>query len=232
MMLKGQAGQDFVSQPLIQSSSQPSSSYFDRTPVFENDEILDENGEYIMMEWEREIMEKSAEVICRKGGDILNVGFGMGIIDSYIEEHRPRTHWIIEGHPAIQKKIIEGGWLQKPHVKVIFKPWQEVIYNLPKFDGIYFDTWNESQEEFDLNVHNILKPDGVFSFFNNPAQSESYWNQDEFYMAEWHQDALTKFNLDFEHMEVQADIPEGLHYWHSTLKQYHIPVCTLKQEYR
>ena len=79
--------------------------------VHPNGEIQSQNGKWIMMEWEREIMEASARAICINGGDILNVGFGMGIIDSYIQLLKPKTHWIIEGHPEVQKKIIEDGWL-------------------------------------------------------------------------------------------------------------------------
>jgi hypothetical protein len=33
-------------------------------------------------------MERHAEVICRGGGDVLNVGFGMGIIDGFIQQHQ------------------------------------------------------------------------------------------------------------------------------------------------
>jgi len=203
----------------------------DRNPYFENGEILDENGRYIMMEWEREIMKESAEVVCQNGGDILNVGFGMGIIDSYIEEYNPKTHWIIEGHPAIQRKMIEEGWLQKPHVKCIFKPWQEVIYHLPKFDGIYFDTWDESQAEFDSNIQNILKPNGIYSFFNNPAQDKEYWEvSDGYYMGKEYSRYLTHVDIDYKHMIIQTPIPEGIHYWSPETTRYHIPIITLPKE--
>jgi type IV protein arginine methyltransferase len=56
-----------------------------------NGEIQSQNGKWIMMEWEREIMEASARAICINGGDILNVGFGMGIIDSYIQLLKPKN---------------------------------------------------------------------------------------------------------------------------------------------
>lgn len=206
-------------------------AYFNRKIEIKDDVILDSNGyaEDIMMEWEREIMKEAAAIVSHNQGDVLNVGFGMGIIDSYIEEHRPRTHWIIEGHPEVQKKLISDGWLQKPHVRLIFKPWQEVIYHLPKFDGIYFDTWDDDQTEFDSNVHNILKEDGVFSFFNNPAQSQRYWEEDNFYMLDRHVDVLTK-NLDVQvsHKEIITPIPEGLDYWGSNNTNYYHPLCTRK----
>ena len=35
----------------------------------------------IKMGWEKPLMEVHAKIICQKGGDILNVGFGLGIIE-------------------------------------------------------------------------------------------------------------------------------------------------------
>ena len=165
---------------------------------------------------------------------MLNVGFGMGIIDTYIESHRPRTHWIIEGHPDVQKKIIEDGWLKKPHVKVIFKPWQDVLYHLPKFDGIYFDTWAEEQREFDSYVHELLKPDGVYTFFNNPRGDERgiHIADDSFVVLK------DKFNFEIQPFEIphidaiEAQRTDGDYYWHPNNKIYWNPICTLRQEYR
>jgi hypothetical protein len=203
-------------------------SYTDTHLRFTDDAILDKSGLNIMMDWEDPLMKEAASVICVNGGDILNVGFGMGIIDTYIESYNPRTHWIIETHPDIQKKMIEGGWLKKPHVRCIFKPWQEVIYNLPKFDGIYFDTWDEEQWEFDSFVHNILKENGIYSFFNNPAQDPRYHNTSDFYMLDRHYDILAKnFNISYTHMNIPY-IPEGLHYWSPEVNKYHTPICIRK----
>jgi hypothetical protein len=38
-----------------------------------------------MMGWEGPLMVKHAEVICAGGGDILNVGFGLGLIDNEVQ---------------------------------------------------------------------------------------------------------------------------------------------------
>ena len=47
-----------------------------------------------MMDWERPLMERHAALICGPGpaggGDVLNVGFGLGIIDSAIQQHKVR----------------------------------------------------------------------------------------------------------------------------------------------
>jgi len=43
-----------------------------------------------MMGWEAPLMEQHARVICGGGGGhYLNVGFGLGIIDTYIQVHPP-----------------------------------------------------------------------------------------------------------------------------------------------
>ena len=43
-----------------------------------------------MMGWETPLMERHAAIICASGGDVLNVGFGMGIIDGFIQTHKVR----------------------------------------------------------------------------------------------------------------------------------------------
>ena len=205
-----------------------------RLTYTDDGKLLDQDGHAVMMDWEDKLMEVGAATICQNGGDVLNVGFGMGIIDTYIESHRPRTHWIIEGHPDVQRKIIEDGWLKKPHVKVIFKPWQEVLYYLPKFDGIYFDTWNESQEEFDYAIKDLLKPNGIYSFFNNPRGDEHQLHV-----------AIESFRILNQFMNIETypvGIPnissieeqrtDGDYYWHPENKVYWNPVCKLRQEYK
>lgn len=44
-----------------------------------------------MMGWETPLMERHAAIICASGGDVLNVGFGMGIIDGFIQTHKVRA---------------------------------------------------------------------------------------------------------------------------------------------
>jgi hypothetical protein len=42
-------------------------------------------GEAVMMGWEGPLMVHHAAEICAAGGDILNVGFGLGLIDEEIQ---------------------------------------------------------------------------------------------------------------------------------------------------
>jgi hypothetical protein len=50
-----------------------------------DDKLLDEDDRGVMMEWERPLMRAHAEVVCQAKGDVLNVGFGMGIVDGFIQ---------------------------------------------------------------------------------------------------------------------------------------------------
>lgn len=58
---------------------------------------------------------------------MLNVGFGLGIIDSAIQAHSPRSHTIIEAHPDVYAHILAQGWDKRPGVRVVFGRWQDVI---------------------------------------------------------------------------------------------------------
>tara|TARA_R110000823_G_scaffold290437_1_gene408731 strand:- start:1185 stop:1829 length:645 start_codon:yes stop_codon:yes gene_type:complete len=193
-------------------------------------ELLDSFGGEIMMKWEDNIMKHQAAEICINGGDILNVGFGLGLMDKHIQSHNPNTHWIIESHPDVQRKIIEDGWLKKPNVKVIFKPWQEVLNYLPKFDGIYFDTWLESQDDFDYNIKNMLKPNGVYSFFNNPdSNSQTIQSRSHSILKEFCD--ISSSSLDISKI-IPSNHKLNRAYWKSENKIYWIPKCKLKENYR
>jgi protein arginine N-methyltransferase 2 len=192
--------------------------------------LLDEYGNAVMMEWERPIMKKSAEVVCRKGGRILNVGFGMGIIDSYIEKYDIEEHWIIEPHLDVYTKMFNDGWHLNPKVRIMYGDWQWYLKYMPKFDGIYADTWQEEIHGLQEYVPNILKDDGVFSFFNNPRGDEK-----ELHMMEtdyeicnkWGRIEYETIQLDFVD-DVNKQTDRGLFYWHPTWKTYYCPVITKK----
>lgn len=40
---------------------------------------------------------------------MLNVGFGMGMIDTALQARRPATHTIIEAHPDVLQKMKDAG---------------------------------------------------------------------------------------------------------------------------
>lgn len=205
--------------------------YFEQRLTYTSDgRLMDEEGNAIMMEWERPIMEKSAEIVCRNKGRVLNVGFGMGLIDSFIQTHGVDEHWIIEPHLDVFTKMMDDGWHLKPNVRILHGDWQWFMKYLPKFDGIYIDTWAEEIWDFERNLPNMLKPHGIFSFFNNPRGDEN-----GIHTAPTDFEILSSIcNINFETMEIPLiDEPNrqtsnGNFYWHPDWKTYYCPIVTLK----
>lgn len=208
-------------------------SYLNQKLTYTEDgRLLDENGWAVMMDWEDPIMQHQAWTVASNRGDILNVGFGMGIVDNYIQSYAPRTHWIIECHPDVQRKMIEDGWLQKPHVRCIFAKWQDVIDYLPKFDGIYWDTWEEGPGDFFKKLPQIMKPHGIFSFFNKPRPEDVekglYVHGDNFKIL----DPIVDIHYtQFEIPNIDSNEQQGRVYWDQSQGIYYNPICTLKKEH-
>ena len=147
-------------------------SYLETDLTFTDNEILLPDGFEVMMEWERPIMERSAEIITINGGDVLNVGFGMAIIDTAIQAHGVSTHTIIEAHPQVVRRA--RAWARdKSGINIVAERWQDAIGDVGPFDGIYFDTLMPPMIPFLLESPNLLKKGGVFTFFQMMVQFEN-----------------------------------------------------------
>ena len=141
------------------------------------DRLLDDHHNGVMMSWESVIMSRSADAILTEPGfKILNIGFGMGIIDTQIQSHssKPSSHHIIEAHPTVLATMREQGWYEKPGVVVHEGKWQDILPQLASegqtYDGIYFDTFAESYSQFrdffSEQVIALLEQGGKWSYFN------------------------------------------------------------------
>jgi tetratricopeptide (TPR) repeat protein len=140
--------------------------------TFTRDEILLPDGFEVMMEWERPIMERSAAIVCHNRGDVLNVGFGMAIIDTAIQKEGVKTHTIIEAHPQVIARAER--WAEdKKGVRIVPSTWQKALDRLPPQDGIYFDTLMPPMIPFLRRVPDLLKPGGVFLYFQYMVQFEN-----------------------------------------------------------
>lgn len=85
--------------------------------------LLDQDDDAVMMEWERPLMDAHASIITgnsQPGKVVLNVGFGMGIIDTALQKLNPAGHYIIEAHPDVYQKMLNDGWDKKPNVRICF----------------------------------------------------------------------------------------------------------------
>ena len=145
-------------------------SYINETLVFESDKVyyVDDSGQehQVMMSWEDEIMKKSADYVCESGGDILEIGFGMGISADYIQANNINSHTIIENHPQIIEKL--KTWAQdKPNVNIIEGDWYNIKDSLSTYDGVFYDTFG------DENVNNFIS---FLSTVTKSGSKTTWWN--------------------------------------------------------
>ena len=82
--------------------------YISSSLTFESDKItIQDLGDEVMMDWEDSLMSASAAYVTQNGGDILEIGFGMGISAGYMHSHSINSHTIVENHPQIITKAQE-----------------------------------------------------------------------------------------------------------------------------
>ena len=139
-------------------------NHYDNKILFDNN-----NDHYVMGDWEDPVMKAHAEITCRNGGHILEVGFGMGISANYIQEQDIKSHTIIELNDEVYKKAVE--WAKdKPNTKIVSGDWKTVKLD-EKFDAIFFDLYDlagrhpgvKSHEAYAEQIREILRKSGWYN---------------------------------------------------------------------
>ena len=108
-------------------------SYKNRLLYFHENYITHENTNHsgrfldsiIMHDCEHPIMAEHAKICTENGGDILEVGFGMGISAGYIQSGSIKSHTIIENHFQIADRARDWA-ADKPNVTIIEGDWRDV----------------------------------------------------------------------------------------------------------
>ena len=157
-------------------------SYVNQTLIFDPNEIYYSYGDLkfeVMMDWEDSLMSASAAYVCEGGGDILEIGFGMGISAGYMHSHSIASHTIVENHPDVIPKAQE--WASnKSNVTIITGSWYDVKDNLPTYDGIFYDTFgDENMDNFSSSLNNLTKLGTKVTWWNNIPSTNNYYNISE-----------------------------------------------------
>ena len=153
-------------------------AFKDNTLTFEDTKIVDTYSDIeVMMSWEAPIMEKSAGYICQSKGDILEIGFGMGICSDYIQAQGVNSHTIVEIHPQIIERL--NTWASgKSNVTVVEGDWNSVS-GLGTYDGIFIDTFGDdnwfSFKDFALAK---AKSGAEITYWNNFTDNRNEHNFD------------------------------------------------------
>jgi guanidinoacetate N-methyltransferase len=151
--------------------------------LFTNNSLLI-NGHQVMEAWETNYMKSLASIATKNKGNILEVGFGLGISTKFIQNYDINKHVIIEcnldvikkGRKAYSDKIKSG------KVKFIKGLWEDVTSKLAdeSFDGILFDTYPLSEKEIHKNhfyffkeAYRLLKKEGILTYYSDEAKNFS-----------------------------------------------------------
>ncbi|RPB29813.1 arginine N-methyltransferase 2 [Terfezia boudieri ATCC MYA-4762] len=167
-----------------------SPAYLSSRLTYHPDKLLDADSNGVMMSWETDIMRRTVELLLpptstppsfttTSGPRVLNIGFGMGIIDTLFQSHSPppQKHTIIEAHPDVLTHHLHATspWRTNPTIEILPGRWQDVLPPLITrgeiYDAIYFDTFAEDysalRDFFTEYVIALLNPEGGrFGFFN------------------------------------------------------------------
>ena len=139
----------------------------------------------IMQDWESPYMEALAKIATSMGGNVLEVGFGMGISAGFIQKSRKiKTHTIIECHPLMIQSAENKFAKQIKSGRLILQKgfWEDVTKHIPdkSFDGILFDSCPLDKEveffqffPFFQEAFRLLKDDGVFTYFSDESKEIS-----------------------------------------------------------
>ena len=137
---------------------------------------LDIEGHPVMQRWETPYMGKLAEVATRKGGRVVEVGFGMAISATAVQSHPIDEHIIMEANGDVFKRLEEFAAGAPSKVTPLGPDlWQNSINKIEdeSVDGILYDTYPLNKEEqhthqfeFLKAARRILKPGGIMTYCN------------------------------------------------------------------
>ena len=148
---------------------------------YDNRILFDDRDElYVMGDWEDPVMKAHAEITCRNGGHILEVGFGMGISANYIQEQDIESHTIIELNDEVYEKAVE--WAKdKPNTEIVSGDWKTVELD-KKFDAIFFDAYVQDKlfMLFPIHILRFCKVGTILTFFNHLWEQTTSWSKDFF----------------------------------------------------
>ena len=167
--------------------------YKSQSLTFESDKIIVSSSIFdmaeVMMDWEYPLMSASAAYVTKNGGDILEIGFGMGISAGYIQSHSINSHTIVEIHPDVIPKVIEWA-VNKNNVSIITGSWYYAFgskycskngikweeYTKP-FDGVFYDTFGDTDyTQFSSSLKSLVKEGGVATWWNSMTGSNNFYD--------------------------------------------------------
>lgn len=150
-------------------------SGWDQLEAERTDTELRIGGNKVMKRWETPLMRRMAERLCTAAdnGRIVEVGFGMGISASCIQEQGVASHTIVEPHPECLNTL--KAWrstYSERRIEIVDDYWQNVLHLFDECDAVFFDTYATSRQslieensKFLLAASRRLRPGASVALF-------------------------------------------------------------------
>lgn len=221
-----------------------SSEYLSSKLTYDSSKLLDADLNGVMMSWETDIMRRSVSALLpdttnQTGKRILNIGFGMGIIDGMFASTNPSRHHIIEAHPSVLEHVSQPeskfgpAWEKSGPEEGAYKiwpgKWQEIVPRLLEqgevYDAIYFDTFGEDYGQLKMffmeYVPGLMDQEGRFSFFNGLGADRQVCYDVYTKVVEMHgADAGLDIEWEMSDVDMEALKEDGKGEWEGVRRRY------------
>jgi guanidinoacetate N-methyltransferase len=169
----------------------------------------------IMEEWQVPLMRAMAEVATASHGDVLEIGFGLGVSAGFIQELGVRSHTVVECNDSVVERFHAwaAGYPGRD-IRLVHGKWQDTVDQLRQYDGVFFHTFPLDEQEYIETAVNsvtfaehffptaasVLRPGGVFTYMTNEIDS----------LSRAHQRLLLRhfrsFSVRVQPLELPADV--------------------------
>lgn len=136
-------------------------------------------GHPVMQDWEKPYMQELARIASSNGGVVLELGFGLGLSATCIQQQPIEKHIIIEANKDVFTKLEEFAAKAQHTVIPLFGLWEEVLPTISdeSIDGILYDTYITNFDEPDQftyeyfpffeHAYRVLREGGVFTYYSS-----------------------------------------------------------------
>ena len=147
----------------------------------------------IMEDWQTPLMQSMTEWACQTRGDVLEIGFGRGVAATMIQNHKVRSHTIIEMNRHCIDDHFEP-WVRhykNRSIRLLEGRWQDVLDQLSQYDTVFFHAFPMNEDEFIRYVlhsatfaehffpvaSRLLRAGGAFTYLSTEIDSLSRRHQ-------------------------------------------------------
>ncbi len=193
------------------------------------DKVLVMNGHDIMGDYQKIYMELLADIAIRNGGDVLNVGHGMNLVDGRIAEKGPENGITSRTIIELNDYVAEQARERHPNARVMNDSWQSAIKTLSlegkKYSCVIYDAYPLSVQELKRDATPFLRELVRSNMLNNGAIVTFYMDVNGIgNINPLFTQYLQSLGFSVEYAEVELNVPDDRQ--HCGIRKFVAPKLT------